>query len=1591
MDTEVGFQLGDRIYINGGRYDKSSGRIYYLDENLIRILPDGVSNSLIDLPIVDDDIDESLGIKTLFVLEKRRSDAFVVQRDYAVGQIAETFTANGEPVSDNLTIEAVSEIDDAIVLVNSLGETERINFNFTGIPTDLPYAVLRSRTREEPVLQETETETEVETTADDDFELFDAPPILGDIKEIAITDRTYPDIVQRNDMMQEFVKMLDLNLQKNPLRLREIRKLVELCLLLRNSVVEYDAVGETIGTKETSYKTVLDIASGSNVSFSKPVCSAKRVVYLDKSNDNPTDTTMSVDIRYLANEIERENDIAKNFVGNASVNPGDFLPNWYISLDNYNKRNHVSWTSKEKEYKFSRDSEFFRNPIPDIQTPSVDGLPKTSNSGKSKKEPLLTSDFLGSVSYSYLRGLSGRYGRLRPKEEARLIESPEESSVTSFLLFPKKYERTLGSTRSGRLAYDVGRSLKPLSTVQRILELSEGISDIPSAGGVLAVGVLGNTLGNISIKDWLSHMPLSLHGLGDATVELSSYGFLNKEFSYEQQEVLIKKIESTIAHIKSTLRAAREKATADISALQFSTSNLISQSSVERLLSILKSEPDILELSKKIQSYIPFYKNSDIATVAALDKYIHDYMIATLSGNPGSIALYGNQYKNRMYIDSLYVGLAQKIKEEYSLIEPSINTCPHVSSYNAVQKIKEDATRMKLLAKYLTQFQDSKKDNFINCILCGKHCCCEHEYLLLQEYLYPREKETLHKEVILTFSGGVFQGKYICSNCGQPISSLEFDNSIEYDDNGKPMAGRSALVDSDALERDAVDEALGVPIGSVEMLQFDTPVKTLIYHTAKQIFDCVGIFPNSTGYLRIVQGVDGELVGKPREFALLQKSAKESKVALPFIDFDHFLNMFLVAFTTAYCILETQSNIPNYTPRFQTSGCSADFRGYPLGREDDKRIIQYFSCIVASIEKASPPWNLTDLYKYKDLKKRQKIVESYVDRVFKQLLIKSEVQGLLTKKRTYLLETYGKDTNEGGLQESIPSNFTPQQNTTPSEVIIAEAADESSKIQAFILESHKYAKDTLKSEINSPYMLRTCCVQPLQKPLGFWKDTFNLGVKNTPVGPRGSHSGFLFTLRKHPLFQLSISKDDYSNLFLKICNSGPRVGLPHEAGFNNICSYCGFKLPDFTLPEELVPHGKLRDSEIEKLKKDTDTYIKNITADSLKTQGLTVSETTFQQLLTAVHNANTVPTLQPLHIDIGSETLNLLYDLDPSPFNEWKELIEKTRTGLSNLSKSASDTDFALAYGAISDYSVSVLEQFKNYLQPNDISTINNLLDQPVCQIAESYQSALLIPMKRIVSGFNISNLSLSSAQVVELVSGSSVILDINKFLQLHTNHLQSIISRLSPFAKHKIVYASNRLSVFLQTLRQKIRVPLLFGGKIGVPYIVKAGILGILYELIDSNTVVPDNIYANDTVSDGLDSGSRFPAEIVKELLSKHRNESFRLSVEEIRTEIAKRSEKEKMLIISKFDSMTPEEKAIEGTKKRLGLGDWSVGGTKAIYLYNPDQYERDRVQRANMGIVDFKEVDNANGPEIDNQGFKITRGKEDGYNNVDQVEEDY
>jgi hypothetical protein len=50
---------------------------------------------------------------------------------------------------------------------------------------------------------------------------------------------------------------------------------------------------------------------------------------------------------------------------------------------------------------------------------------------------------------------------------------------------------------------------------------------------------------------------------------------------------------------------------------------------------------------------------------------------------------------------------------------------------------------------------------------------------------------------------------------------MDFDNNLEFDDNGKPKSGRAVLVDEDAVLDDKIDEMISVPIEQSQVKQMN--------------------------------------------------------------------------------------------------------------------------------------------------------------------------------------------------------------------------------------------------------------------------------------------------------------------------------------------------------------------------------------------------------------------------------------------------------------------------------------------------------------------------------------------------------------------------------------------------------------------------------------------------------------------------------------------------------------------------------------------------------------------------------------------------
>jgi hypothetical protein len=1586
MDTKEEspeFELGDRVYIEGGRLNDTRGRIYYMDDDLIRILPEGAPDRLVDIPLVDGDFADDLGIENFFLLSKRANPAFVAQIDAHVGEIADSFGADGS-LGIQYTIKEVNEDEDFLVLTDETGGEIKVECAFTGIPQSEPFVVLRPRQRpnvaknelvDERGEAEAEAKAEAEGAEDDFFkdiqvdEVAEDDTVIG-LVERPVTQRTYPDRVQRDEMFRSLLEALPITEQKNPKVQRETRQFVEQCMLLRNTVVEYDIAGEPKGQLTTSYQTILELLNKSDIPLARPVLEANRTLYLDITEDNPIELPgVAVNLEYMKKVLTDSNEFLNSQLGGTAglLTTPDSLPQWFLTWETFFQRFMSPWTSEGAPGEttiFQGDKEFLRGPIPDGISPIADGIPAPDrNEPAWLREAVITADMVGNVVIPLQRAIGPRITRLKDKQPLRRVESGDEGIIINQLLFPLRFQRDLGLSRSGRLSKDIALSQSKSSTLKKIFELLKGVGQEPTTGGILSIGPGGNTSGNISIDDWLKSQPLYIRGLGDALVEIKSLGLTQKELTSDQQEVLVNKVKQLRASVIGTILAEHNKSEKERAALQLENMPFLSGEALEELMAVLSSEPQLQPRVEEIQALLPAYKDNDIAVVAGICAKAADLFLTTMAGIPGPLARERNRKSRDNFLETLRQTLLKIIKRENIGQEPQPILCPHVRSLKEIRKVRDTDDRMKLFAKFLARFQGQRKDNWVLCAASARdqphNLVCYHEVLLLQEYLHPKEKDTLHKELLLAFSGGMFHGRYICKNCGQAISQLEFEQSIEFDDNGRPMSGRSALVDTDEIKSEEFRLLLGAPTQKVERAEFANDTQKLIYETSYQIFALIGIYAEKDSYTHIIERVESELSRQPSrdDYArMLKAREKAGKGEGKPLDYDVLINRIMVSATAAHVLIEIQTHVPDYVVRTKIPGCIAGFTGFPLGKEEDKTGINYISCAVSSIKRNEAPWNLTGFLLQPSDKKRQEMIAAAVFKLSADAIKTASVQHLVSVKRSYYEKLYGTTILGTKLPEFVIPRFRPMPYYVNPEdatknAVIPVAASEAEVARAWIQAAHTIARENGTFVRGSPFSETSSCFTSISEPRTFWKakeaSMPALLPRKAPTGQRTSEVTLHFTPRRVTRLLVEPPEELFYRVFLRVCYDGPRKGLPHEPGYTHKCVWCGFVFSDDPYSE--TPAPPLVKDLFKDWKSEMDSIILKGKAD-LESQNVVVTKETFQNILDTTHTRFRVSPIVIEKPKSGMALLDRLLRLDVEPFDGWRIIMSQTIERVSKMPPNPDTITIAEAYGPMSDLLAAGIEEIERRVGANSLKGIRTLFEQSPSQVVESIRTYFLVPFQRLLNGFHTDTLVVSKKYGLPVQTRD----DIDRALHDHLAYLNQLAKHVKGYTVLKLAQVKRQLATILPIIQNEIRGSLLPGSSEAVPYVVGSLLIGILGEFINPN-IVPANDDNTGVTGAVYEPTARVPINILEICISRFQLEGLKFSDSEIRDMITRRVESEKMTYINKMDRMNPAEKEMELIKKRLGVGDWAVGGTKAIYSLDPDQYERERVQRIEMGVGDF------------------------------------
>jgi hypothetical protein len=631
----------------------------------------------------------------------------------------------------------------------------------------------------------------------------------------------------------------------------------------------------------------------------------------------------------------------------------------------------------------------------------------------------------------------------------------------------------------------------------------------------------------------------------------------------------------------------------------------------------------------------------------------------------------------------------------------------------------------------------------------------------------------------------------------------------------------------------------------------------------------------------------------------------------------------------------------------------AGFSGYPSGNEKDLTGINYMSCAIASIKLNEAPWNLTGFLTQTVDKKRQEMIAASVQKLTSDAIKTAVVQQLISVKRAYYEKLYGSALTGDKIPEYVPAGFLPlPYNITPEEaakaVVVPEAAGPADLVRAWIQTGHRLARENGTYVRGSPYSDATCCYTPIAEPRSFWaaKESAmpKLPQKTPPRGQSCSQVMLPFKPRRAAKLLADPPEDLFYRVFLRICYDGPRKGLPHEPGYTNTCPHCGFVFPEDPYTE--TPSPPLNKD----LFKEWQTEVESIITkgrSALESQKVIVDRGTFENVLDAAHIKFHVDMPERKQPVTGTALLATIVKLEPEPFDGCRRILAETIGRVSRLTPNPDEVAVAEAYEPMSNHMVGVLGEMQQRLGAASAKTLQSLLKQSPTQIVESVRTYFLVPFQRLVLGFRPESLRVPKSYDLPKDIQDAV----NTSLDAHLAYLNTLKKTVKGYTEIKLKQAQKQLAGLLQMIQADLRVQLVPGGAMGVNYLIGGLVAGVLGEFINPN-IIPDGVSGT---GGAVEATARVPINILEVCLSRLQLEGLTFTEDEIRDLIARRNDAEKILFVTRQEKMTPEEKKADLMMKRLGLGSWAIGGTKAVSTLDPDMLDREREQRIEMGLGDF------------------------------------
>lgn len=1634
--------IGNMVGIYSSLYGYTVGRIAYRSDELIRVIPQEASNKAIEFPMTADGTEfiPELGVTEIEIIERQESPYYVDFLGVREGEIVEFFTVDGKEAEPSGTVARVVKTskNDGIILEDGR------KFSFRGVGPKAPIAVVRVVTSDEAAKDAEAAAAaiteEEEAAAERNAQLLALLRSIRPTETVEVIprgERSYPDSMQREDLFQDLLADIGAKQRTNPRRIRYLEREVDVAVALKNMSVKHDEAERILGSEPYLVQTVGDALTLNRdpLPMAIPVVKGARVLNLDTCCAPNTHTSADVVPRVLGKTEEYAVDVAERYLeGGLPEALGKGFDAYMMDLLGNTGAVFEGPVDAEGGWREAQDVIRTAGYTEAVAGLSI-GLPAV-NANPEKNIDIDEAFLIKNVLDRSLRLLPAQIRADARTGNDVVIAAADPSVIIKYVVLPTKAALALRPPkRPGdlptALIYSAALESSNLPTIVRTLR---DLYTSETASPTHAWDLKSESAAGYDIAGWLeSVLKYTVHpadSLGPRTPALLSVldavGAGQHDMAPAVAEVLDRWVRQSQRAWRDLLSARRKEIQKSLNAEVERTFQSVTGAD-SPLWTALQTAETLTDFIADIKRRNPtIWETPALLTASFLHEAQGDAAplvwstIGLIDNRPIDIDPVAAQIDLATSRATALRRLAlRSITLSTLKATPEINACPHVARLEATRNVSDTLQRSRLLREFIETYQGGREGEWMTCVLCKQSCVCYHEIMELEALAQPARMDAIQRQILVQFGGDRYEGKIVCRNCGQALQDIDYDEGVEFDDEGNVIVSSSVLTAEQMADTDETQWKKEVKALAPPELAFAKESQNAIYNMLTKILASGNILVDKSVVRTIVEQADSYATARTPAQETYEKARNaemkkaSGKVPPPF---PAFVNNIRISAVAALLAIHMQVAKPPIMVNNPVPHCGGRFsrEGWPLKTDSDPKEsgpFKYIACVIGHIDRNEQPWS--DFVWHKEPKRESRInkVLSSALGAATVIVVKAEapfstlINARLTEVRENVVEAQAQElvshTDElpvGFRPEPFPAAVTrPIIEKDPAAAVLETVAAGKSvqsmiqpiadavrqQARAVIHELHEDAAATIQADNCCTASLADARVGTLQ---GQPESAALLAAHqilhdNIPtVVKAGTHLWSTFATPLPAPVSQEVDPGVFYKLFLKFCYRGPAVGEGHEFSTGNICRQCGLALGK---PLDLVDFG---------------TEGAAILAAQQGDLKVETTAAAFEALSTAVRRRRVLEPRAP-----GGDI-------------PW-------RTGLESIVRAAR-ASYKGALQRIGDALEKVLQNITGHEDETPDAFTRNAYWEPLTEVYDALQKEILERLQRGPTAkyatkavSNLENITAdpfvegpSAVQeywcsLTQAAGANFTVTTVNsarwfKISKEHNARINSILAEnanwyggtitgpMTQILKHIGRVLGPLIRVWIRQVRPSPMSNGIWNSK-DAQMLLRT----FVYQVWRDAVVPTSWMYTESKINvSELEGAAAGMVEWTTTLMIHSGRRFIKYSDEQIRTMLQRRAELERTSIVQEFNNINdPDERAAALILKQFRIGRWARG--QNIQSLDADTYDFETEQRHRMGIVE-PPVDplllrEGQGPQRETYGLGGLSGGEEGSSyDVDQGE---